>query len=45
MFVAWLYDSEITGQLALSLMVLGIPIALIGSTMGQAYYGEIAKNR
>lgn len=43
MFVAWLYDSEITGQLALSLMVLGIPIALIGSTMGQAYYGEIAK--
>ncbi len=43
MFVAWMYDSETTGQLALALMVLGIPIALIGSTMGQAYYGEIAK--
>ena len=42
MFVAWMYDSETTGQLALALMVLGIPINLIGSTMGQAYYGEIA---
>jgi O-antigen/teichoic acid export membrane protein len=43
MFVAFMYDSDATGQLALAFMVLGIPITLIGSSMGQAYYGEITK--
>jgi O-antigen/teichoic acid export membrane protein len=43
LFVAWMYDSAVTGQLSLALMVLSLPVNLIGNTMGQAFYGEVAQ--
>lgn len=43
LFSAWQFGSDITGQLALALMALALPITLFGNTMGQAYYAEISK--
>jgi len=37
------FGTEVVGQFSLALMVLNTPIALLGSSMGQAYYAEIAK--
>ena len=36
------YGSEVAGKVGLALMVLSLPISLIGNTVGQAFYGEIA---
>ncbi len=43
LFSAFIFGAEITGQIGLALMAMGLPIALIGFTTGQAYYAEIAK--
>ena len=42
LFFAWHYGSEATGQFGLALMLMALPMALLGSTVGQAYYAEIA---
>lgn len=42
-FSTWHFGIEATGQLALALMALALPVALLGQTMGQAYYAEIAR--
>lgn len=43
LFFAFNFGKEVTGQLSLSLMVIGLPITLLGSSTGKAYYAEIAK--
>jgi len=43
MFAAALYGASATGQLGLALMALAIPGSLIGQSVGQAFYGEIAR--
>lgn len=43
MFSAALYGASATGQLGLALMALAIPANLIGQSVGQAFYGEIAR--
>jgi len=42
LFFSSYFGSEVTGQVGLALMVLSLPISLIGQTIGQAFYGEIA---
>lgn len=42
-FMVSLFNPEVTGQLSLALTVLAIPMALIGRSVGQAYYAEIAE--
>ncbi|MFA0132033.1 lipopolysaccharide biosynthesis protein [Vibrio splendidus] len=42
LFFSSYFGSETTGQVGLALMVLSLPISLIGQTIGQAFYGEIA---
>lgn len=43
MFAAALFGATSTGQLGLALMALAIPSNLIGQSVGQAFYGEIAR--
>jgi O-antigen/teichoic acid export membrane protein len=43
MFAAALFGATATGQLGLALMALAIPSNLIGQSVGQAFYGEIAR--
>ncbi|UNK42214.1 oligosaccharide flippase family protein [Luteimonas sp. S4-F44] len=43
MFAAALFGASATGQLGLALMALAIPSNLIGQSVGQAFYGEIAR--
>ena len=43
LYFAFQFGSEPTGQLGLALMVVAIPMSLIGSNTGKAYYAEIAK--
>jgi O-antigen/teichoic acid export membrane protein len=43
MFAAALFGAGATGQLGLALMALAIPGNLIGQSVGQAFYGEIAR--
>ncbi len=42
-FLATFYGADVVGFFGLTLMVLSVPIALFGSTTGQAYYAEVAK--
>lgn len=42
LFFSSYFGSQITGQVGFALMVLSLPISLIGQTIGQAFYGEIA---
>ena len=42
-FITAIYDVETTGQFGLALMALGLPISLIGQSIGNAYYAEIAQ--
>lgn len=42
LFYSSYYGSEEAGKVGLALMVLSLPISLIGNTVGQAFYGEIA---
>lgn len=37
-----LYGSAMTGQLALTLMALGLPVSLIGAAVARVYYAEIS---
>lgn len=43
MFSAALFGASATGQLGLALMALALPTNLIGQSVGQAFYGEIAR--
>jgi O-antigen/teichoic acid export membrane protein len=43
LFFSWQYGAATTGQLALSLSMIALPMSLFGQTIGQAYYAEIAK--
>jgi O-antigen/teichoic acid export membrane protein len=43
LFFAFQFGSDVTGQLGLALVVVGIPMGLIGRSTGKAYYAEIAK--
>lgn len=42
LFSAKLYGIEVTGQLGLALMSLSLPVNLLGSSTGQAYFAEIS---
>jgi O-antigen/teichoic acid export membrane protein len=42
LFFSSYFGIEVTGQVGLALMVLSLPISMIGQTVGQAFYGEIA---
>lgn len=42
-FAAALYGANFTGQLGLAMMALALPSNLIGQSVGQAFYGEIAR--
>jgi O-antigen/teichoic acid export membrane protein len=42
LFFSSFFGVEVTGQIGLAMMVLNLPISLIGQTIGQAFYGEIA---
>lgn len=43
MFSAALYGASTTGQLGLALMALALPVSLIANSVGQVFYGEIAR--
>lgn len=43
LFFAFQFGQEATGQLGLSLSMIGLPMALLGNSTGKAYYAEIAK--
>lgn len=43
LFASALYDTATAGQFALAMTAMALPMSLIGRTMSQAYYGEIAK--
>jgi O-antigen/teichoic acid export membrane protein len=43
LFFAWKYNAEVTGQIGLALMMLSLPITLIGTSTGKAFYAEIAE--
>lgn len=42
LFSASLFDVDTVGQIMLAVSVLALPISLIGTNIGQAYYGEVA---
>lgn len=42
-FSAALFGKGVTGQLSLALMALALPVSIIGNSVGQVFYGEIAK--
>ena len=43
LYFAFQYGSEPTGQLGLALVMVAIPMNLIGTNTGKAYYAEIAR--
>ncbi|WP_082890473.1 lipopolysaccharide biosynthesis protein [Halotalea alkalilenta] len=43
LFSGIIFNESVTGQLGLALSTLSIPMSLLGTTTGQAFYGEIAK--
>jgi len=43
LFFGYKYNSEVTGQLALAIMVLSLPTQVIGTAMSHAFLGEITK--
>jgi O-antigen/teichoic acid export membrane protein len=43
LFFAWQFSAEITGQIGLALTMLSLPVTLIGTTTGKAFYAEIAR--
>jgi len=43
LYFAFQFGQELTGQLGLSLSMIGLPMALLGNSTGKAYYAEIAK--
>jgi len=42
MLMAGLYDAQTTGQFALAMMALSVPVGLLGHSAGKALYGEAA---
>jgi len=42
-FIASLYQTDIAGQVGLAFMAIALPVTLISTNLGKAYYGEIAK--
>ena len=45
LFTAAQYDASTAGQLGLAFMTMTVPLRLIGTTIGNAYYGEISRAR
>ncbi|TVR95935.1 MAG: hypothetical protein EA406_13110 [Rhodospirillales bacterium] len=43
MFVAVVFDAEITGQVGLALMAVAFPMIILGDAISRPYYAEIAK--
>lgn len=43
LFSAAVFGAETTGQLGLSIMALGLPVQLVGRSLGNAYFGEISR--
>lgn len=43
MFSAWLFGIEVSGQLGLTIMALSLPLNIVGNSVGQVYYSEVAK--
>lgn len=43
LFSSWLFGVEVTGQLGLSISMMGLPLLLFGQTTGQAYFAEISR--
>lgn len=43
LFIAALYDPQITGQFGLAIMALSVPISILGQSAGKALYGEAAR--
>lgn len=41
-FFYYFYDKDSTGQIGLAIMIMGAPIALIGTSIGRAYYSELS---
>lgn len=42
-YFAWHFGANTTGQIGLALMMLSLPITLIGTSTGKAFYAEIAR--
>lgn len=42
LFIAYMFDKHTAGTLSLSLTLLAAPIAIIGNSVGQAYYSKVA---
>lgn len=43
LFMALLFDADTTGQLALAIMAVTLPVALLGQTTAKAFYAEASK--
>ncbi len=43
LYFAWQFGAEVTGQIGLALLMLSLPVTLIGTTTGKAFYAEIAR--
>ncbi len=43
LFMALLFDADTTGQLALAIMAVTLPVALLGRTTAKAFYAEASK--
>lgn len=42
LYFAWHFGAEATGRISLAMSMLAAPVALVCSTVGKAFYGEIA---
>src|SRR5690606_30323392 len=42
LFAAALFGAEDAGQLSIALVALSLPLSLVGTSVGKAYFGEIA---
>ena len=45
LFFAWKFDKTITGEISLARTMLSVPVVLLGTSIGKAFYGEIAQIR
>lgn len=43
LFMGLLFDAEITGQLALAILAVTLPVSLLGHTTAKAFYAEASK--
>lgn len=43
LFIAFLYDAQITGQFSLAMMALTLPVSLLGRSTAKAFYAEASR--